>query len=106
MSSPFPSASAILRPTPVPPLPQYAMAPSISSAAVACPPSLIPPASTIRLEVSNRVRAEEAKGNNKRGESLLLSPDPANNNDNKDENALSALTNAATMSGQPPPLSR
>jgi hypothetical protein len=52
------------------------------------------------------VRAEEAKGNNKRGESLLSLPDPADNNDNKDENALSALTNAATMSGQPPPLSR
>ena len=51
------------------------------------------------------MRAEEAKGNNKRGESPLSSSDPADNDDNKDENALSALTNAATMSGQPPPSS-
>jgi hypothetical protein len=52
------------------------------------------------------VRAEEAKGNNKRGESPLSSSDPVDNDDNKDENALLALTNAATMSGQPPPSSR
>ncbi len=52
------------------------------------------------------MRAEEAKENNKWGESLLSSSDPADNNNNKDENALSALTNAATMSWQPPPLSR
>ena len=51
------------------------------------------------------MRAEEAKGNNKRGESPLSSSDPTDNDDNKDENALSALTNAATMSGQPPPSS-
>jgi hypothetical protein len=51
------------------------------------------------------VRAEEAKGNNKRGESPLSSSDPTDNDDNKDENVLSALTNAATMSGQPPPSS-
>jgi hypothetical protein len=43
------------------------------------------------------VRAEEAKGNNKRGESPLSSSDPADNDDNKDENALSALTNAPTI---------
>jgi hypothetical protein len=43
------------------------------------------------------VRAEEAKGNNKRGDSPLLSSDPADNDDNKDENALSALTNAADI---------
>ena len=47
------------------------------------------------------MRAEEAKGNNKRGESPLSSSDPADNDDNKEENALLALTNAATMSGQP-----
>jgi hypothetical protein len=54
------------------------------------------------------VRAEEAKGNNKRGESPLSSSDPADNDndDNKGKNALSALTNAATMPGQPPPSSR
>jgi hypothetical protein len=40
------------------------------------------------------VRAEVAKGNNKRGESPLSSSDPAGNDDNKDKNALSALTNA------------
>ena len=45
------------------------------------------------------MRAEEAKGNNKRGELPLSSSDPADNDDNKDENALSAVTNAATMSG-------
>ena len=43
------------------------------------------------------MRAEEAKGNNKRGESPLSSSDPADNDDNKDENALSALTNAADI---------
>ena len=43
------------------------------------------------------MRAEEAKGNNKRDKLPLLSSDPANNDDNKDENALSALTNAATI---------
>jgi hypothetical protein len=53
------------------------------------------------------VRAEEAnKGNNKRGESPVSLSDPADNEDNKDKNTLSALTNAATMSGQPLPLSR
>jgi hypothetical protein len=52
------------------------------------------------------VRAEEVKGNNKRGELPLSSSDPADNDDNKNENALSDLTNAATMSGQPPPSSR
>ncbi len=52
------------------------------------------------------MRAEETKGNNKRGESPLSSSDPADNDDNKDENALSALTNATTMLGQQPPLSR
>ena len=50
--------------------------------------------------------AEEAKGNNKRGELPLSLSDPADDDDNKDENALSALTNVATMSGRPPPLSR
>ncbi len=50
--------------------------------------------------------AEEAKGNNKRGESPLSSSDPADNDDSKDENVLLALTNVATMSGQQPPLSR
>ena len=43
------------------------------------------------------MRAEEAKGNNKRGESPLSSSDPTDNDDNKDENALSALTNAADV---------
>ena len=43
------------------------------------------------------MRAEEAKGNNKRGKSPLLLSDPADNDDNKDENALSALTNAADI---------
>ena len=43
------------------------------------------------------MRAEEAKGNNKRGESPLSSSDPADNDENKDENALSALTNAADI---------
>ena len=43
------------------------------------------------------MRAEEGKGNNKRGESPLSSSDPADNDDNKDEKALSALTNAADI---------
>ena len=43
------------------------------------------------------MRAEEGKGNNKWGESPLSSSDPANNDDNKDEKALSALTNAADI---------
>ena len=43
------------------------------------------------------MRAEEGKGNNKRGESPLSSSGPADNDDNKDENALSALTNAADI---------
>jgi hypothetical protein len=43
------------------------------------------------------VRAEEAKGKNKQGESPLSSSDPADNDDNKDKNALSALTNAADI---------
>ena len=47
--------------------------------------------------MSNQVWAEEAKGNNKRGESPLSSSDPADNDNNKDENALSALTNAADI---------
>ena len=46
------------------------------------------------------MQAEEAEGNNKRGKLPLLLSDPANNDNNKDENALLALTNAATMSGQ------
>ena len=78
------------------------MVPSISSAVVACPPSPIPPASTIRLEVSNRLWAEKAEGNDKRGELLLSLSDPTNNDDNKDKNGLSALTNALRMPGQPP----
>ncbi len=41
--------------------------------------------------------AEEAKGNNKRGKSLLSLSDPTDNDDNKDENALLALTNTADI---------
>ena len=43
------------------------------------------------------MRAEEAKGNNKRGESPLSLSDPTDNDDNKDENTLLALTNAADI---------
>ena len=58
---------------------------------------LVRPPQPYALEVSNRVRAEEGKGNNKRGESPLSSSDPTDNDDNKDENVLSALTNAVDI---------
>ena len=43
------------------------------------------------------MQVEEVEGNDKRGESLPLSSDPTNNDNNKDKNAQSALTNAETM---------
>ena len=43
------------------------------------------------------MRAEKAEENNKWGESPLSSSDPSNNDNNKDKNALSDLTNAADI---------